>query len=134
MDLLLDRQNNKDLDDLREKCKSAVPTAERNLNSEARLRPKSSMNNSNKRASSASKSTATAATGRPKTCKGTKLDKKQTEVKPNAKKKTSTNGNKPRKISKLTSQDMDENGDNEIRLVDDEDLDEDGSRFDESIS
>ncbi|CAF0810559.1 unnamed protein product [Rotaria sordida] len=129
--LSADPQIIKDLDDMREKCKSAVPSNERNSNSEQRIRPKSSMGSSTTRASSASKSTTTT-TCRPKSSKGTKLDKKKVEQKTLSKKKSNTNGNKYRQVSGLDTNGLDDVEETGIRLVEDEELDdEDSSKSDD---
>lgn len=120
----LDPQIVKDLDDLREKCRSAVPTNERNGNAEQRVRPKSSMSSSTTRASSASKS-STSSSSRPKSSKGTRVDKKLVEQQTVSKKKSNTNGNKHRQASTVDDHDLDEAEENGIRLVEDEELDDD---------
>ncbi|CAF2396050.1 unnamed protein product [Rotaria sp. Silwood2] len=129
--LSADPQIIKDLDDMREKCKSAVPSNERNSNTEQRVRPKSSMSSSTTRASSASKSTTTTSC-RPKSLKGTKLEKKKVEQKTLSKKKSNTNGNKYRQVSRLDTNGIDDVEETGIRLVEDEELDdEDSSKSDD---
>ncbi|CAF4587052.1 unnamed protein product, partial [Rotaria magnacalcarata] len=80
----------KDLDELREKCKSAIPTNERVSTADQRLRPKSSIGSAITRSSSATKCVTTASSVRPKSSKGTKLEKKKTEQKTVTKKKSVT--------------------------------------------
>lgn len=125
--LCSDPQITKDLDDLREKCRSAVPTNERNSATDPRLRPKSSMGGQGARTSSATRTVPPPAS-RPKSSKGAKLDKKKVESKTLSKKKTTTNGNKFRSVPGLNVNDLDdvENG---IRLVDDEELDDEGNNY-----
>jgi G3E family GTPase len=126
----------KDLDDLREKCKSALPTNERNSNAEQRIRPKSSMSSSTTRASSASKSSAAQAM-RPKSSKGTRSEKKFVEPQTLPKKKSITNGNKHHhhhhhhhhQVSTMDDNDLDEAEENGIRLVEEEELDDEGERL-----
>lgn len=134
---LKDPQTVKDIENLREKCKSVITNAERTSSSENRFRPKSSMNSVLTRTPSMSRNSSTTVaaaaastqssnvvTSRPRSCKGTRVDKKTSEKKTTTKRKpTTTNGQKPRRILKLESQDLD---DNEIRLLDDDDLEEDG--------
>jgi hypothetical protein len=109
---------------MREKCKSAVPSNERNGNNEPRIRPKSSAGSSTTRASSASRSSATSLS-RPKSSKGPRPEKKLVEPQTLSKKKTNTNGNKHRQISTLDDNELDEAEENGIRLVEDEELDDD---------
>jgi len=112
---------------MREKCKSAVPNNERNSNGEQRIRPKSSMSSSTTRASSASKSSAISAC-RPKSSKGTRLEKKLAEQQTLSKKKWNINGTKRRQISTTDDNDLDEAEENGIRLVEDEEIDDDGRK------
>ena len=128
---------------MRERCKSAVPTADRSNNGEQRMRPKSSLGSAITRTPSASKSvgtttptitTATATammttTVRPKSSK--KSEKKFSDPPALPKKKTTTmttttNGNKHRGVPIMPSTDLDDADDNGIRLVDDEELDDEG--------
>jgi hypothetical protein len=125
--IYLDPQIIKELDDMREKCKSAVSTNERNSNAEQRVRPKSSMSSSTTRASSTSKS-STVSTCRPKSSKGTRLEKKLVEQQTLSKKKSHINGTKHRQISTIDDNDLDEAEENGIRLVEDEELDDDGRK------
>jgi hypothetical protein len=106
----------KDLDDMREKCRSALPSNERNGNTEQRVRPKSSIT----RTLSASKSS----TCRPKLSKGSKSEKQLDEQQTLPKKKSSINGNKDRAVSTLD--DLDEAEEDGIPLVEDEELDDEG--------
>lgn len=126
--LSADPQVIKDLDDMREKCKSALPTNDRNSNAEQRVRPKSSVSSSTTRASSASKPPNTIIS-RPKSSKGSKLDKKLVEQQSLSKKKsTTTNGTKHRNVTSIDDEnDLDESEENGIRLVDDEELDDEDS-------
>lgn len=125
-EFILDPQIVKDLDDLREKCRSALPTNERNASAEQRLRPKSSMSSSTTRASSATKSsTSSSSSNRPKSSKGSRTDKKLPEQQTVSKKKSTTNGHKHRPVTTLDDNDLDEAEENEIRIVEDEELDED---------
>jgi hypothetical protein len=132
--ICLDPQMVKDLDDLREKCKSALPTNERNSNAE-RVRPKSSMSSSTTRAPSASKS-STPQAGRPKSSKGTRSEKQFVEQPTLAKKKTNANRNKHHhhhhlhnhQVPTLDDNDLDEAEENGIRLVEEE-LDDEGKNL-----
>ncbi len=119
-DFDLDPQIIKDLDDMREKCKSAFPSNERNSNGEQRIRPKSSMNSSITRTPSTSRS-STNSLNRPKSSKGPKLDKKLADQQTLSKKKSTTNGTKHRQ----DDNDLDDTDENGIRMVDDEELEDD---------
>jgi hypothetical protein len=121
----LDPQIIKDLDDMRERCKSALPSNDRNSNTEQRVRPKSSLSSSTTRASSTSKSSATSVC-RPKSSKGTRLEKKLVEQQTLSIKKSNRNGNKHRQVSTIDDNDLDEAEETGIRLVEDEELDDDG--------
>lgn len=123
-EIVLDPQIVKDLDDLREKCRSATSANERSSNGDPRLRPKSSLSTSLTRAPSASKSSSTSST-RPKSSKGARAEKKPTEQQTTTKKKSTTNGHKHRPATTLDDHDLDENEENDIPLVEDEELDED---------
>jgi len=119
----LDPQFIKDLDDMREKCKSALPTNDRNSNSEQRVRPKSSVSSSTTRASPASKPSNTTMS-RLKSSKNSKSVEQQSLSK---KKTTTTNGAKHRSVTSIDDEnDLDDAEENGIRLVDDEELDDDG--------
>jgi len=105
---------------MREQCRSALPSNERNCsNTEQRFRPKSSTT----RILSASKSSTTS-TCRPKLSKGSKLEKQLVEQQTLPKKKSSINGNKDRAVSTLD--DLDEAEEDGIPLVEDEELDDEG--------
>lgn len=125
----IDPQIIKDLDDMREKCRSAVPSADRNSNTEQRIRPKSSLSSSTTRASSASRPAGAASSCRPKSFKGTKTEKKGTEPSTLTKKKLQTNGTKPRRRATVDNRDLDEAEESAIRLVDDEEMEDDGKQI-----
>ena len=114
----LDPQIIKDLDDMREKCRSALPANERNSNGEQRVRPKSSMNSSITRTPSASRSSNNLAT-RPKSSKGARAEKKLPDQQALARKKPTSNGSKHRQ------DELDDAEDNAIRMVDDEEIEDD---------
>jgi hypothetical protein len=126
----LDPQIIKDLDDMREKCKSALPSNEKNSNTEQRIRPKSSMSSSTTRSSSAAKSSTTALP-RPKSSRATRSEKKLVEQQQTlTKKKSKINGNKHHHASVSTIEDneLDEAEETGIRLVEDGELDDDGKK------
>ncbi|CAF3080993.1 unnamed protein product [Rotaria socialis] len=130
--LSADPQIVKDLDELREKCKSVIPTNERVSTADQRLRPKSSIGSAIARSSSATKCVTTASI-RPKSSKGTKLDKKKTEQKTVTKKRSVTNGTKYRQVPGLNGNNLDDPEDTGIRIVEDEELDdEDSSKSDDN--
>jgi hypothetical protein len=112
---------------MRERCRSAVPPIERNSNTEQRIRPKSSMSSSTTRASSTTKSSTTSSC-RPKSSKGTRLEKKLVGQQTLSKKKSNTNGHKHRQVSTLHENELDEAEENGIRLVEDEELDDEGTK------
>ena len=82
-----------DLDDLRDKCKSAVSSSERSSNGEQRVRPKSS-------------SSVAMASGRARSGKGVKFVEPQTP----AKKKTTLNGRHRQQRTTLEEEELDDEG------------------------
>ena len=107
----------KDTNEVPEQSKAVLPT------SEQRVRPKSSTtSNVVTRVPSASKSSAVAAC-RPKSSKGARAEKKPPESQALRKKKSSLNGLKDRQVSTID----DEADEESNSLVEDEELDDEGS-------
>jgi hypothetical protein len=107
----LDPRTVKDLDDIREKCRSAIPNIDRHTTSEVRLRPNSS----------------SLATGsRSKSGKGRKLEKNSSDQASTSKKRSKASGNKPCRVTINARNDEDDAEENQIRLVDEPELDDEG--------